>query len=77
MNVTIKDPYVSKTVMHLCVDDVKAIVSEIRPDKVILTHFGMTMIDAEPKEIAQNIKEEIGIDVTAGEDGMILDIHFS
>ena len=74
MNVTIKDPYVSKTVMHLCVDDVKEIVSKIRPDRAILTHFGMTMIDANPDNIAQKITEETGIHVIAGEDGMILDI---
>ena len=74
MNVTIKEPTRNKAVMHLCVEDVRAIISKVRPDQVILTHFGMTMLDAEPETIAQKIEEETKIDVMAGEDGMILDI---
>ncbi len=67
-------PHESSNIMHLCADDVKNLVSEIKPGVVYLTHFGMTMLKARPWKVAEELTEELGIKVTAVSDGMELDL---
>jgi phosphoribosyl 1,2-cyclic phosphodiesterase len=57
-------------VQHLSFSDVKTIVKELAPKKVILTHFGMTMLKARPHELARSLSWETGISVEAARDGM-------
>ena len=75
MNVVRYDPHESGEVMHLCVDDVRRILSEIRPDRAILTHFGMTMLKAKPWELARRLTEELGLDVIMASDGMTVELQ--
>jgi len=58
------------TVQHLSFQEAKHIISNIRPETAILTHFGMTMLKAKPKNLTEELKEETGIDVVAAYDGM-------
>lgn len=59
---------------HLCVSEVVALLNDIRPDKAILTHFGMQMFNAGVDMVAQQIAQETGLDVIAAKDGMCLEI---
>ncbi len=59
---------------HLCLEDAKIIIREIRPKVAILTHFGMTVLKARPWKIAENLKEELGVNVISASDGMTFDL---
>jgi ribonuclease BN (tRNA processing enzyme) len=69
-NVVRNLPHVSADVMHLNIDDVKNIISTIKPGKAVLTHFGRTMLKARPWELAGILTAELGVNVTAASDGM-------
>jgi len=70
MNVVRFAPHDSGQVMHLCIDDVREILSRITPRKAILTHFGMTMLKAKPWVLANELSDESGIEVIAASDGL-------
>jgi len=55
---------------HLAVDDVRTIVTRVRPKAAILTHFGFKMIQEGPDLIAARLSDETGIKVIAAQDGM-------
>jgi phosphoribosyl 1,2-cyclic phosphodiesterase len=74
MNVVRFKPHESGEVMHLSIDDVKEILLQLKPDKAILTHFGMTMIRAKPWEVASRLSDELHVEVTAASDGMIVEL---
>ncbi len=59
-------------VEHLSIPDVEQIISQIRPKKVILTHFGMTMLAAKPHIQAEKLSQELGVEVQAAYDGLTL-----
>lgn len=57
-------------IQHLSFPDVRTIVKDLRPEKVILTHFGLTMLKAKPHELARQLAWETGLNVEAARDGM-------
>jgi len=57
---------------HLNLADAKQIIAQTKPQKAILTHFGMTMLRAKPHLLAQRLTNELGIEVEAAYDGMSL-----
>lgn len=59
-------------ISHLNIDDVMSIVSEARPKRAVLTHFGMQVLKASPEYQAKRITENTGIDTIAASDGMKL-----
>jgi phosphoribosyl 1,2-cyclic phosphodiesterase len=59
---------------HLCLSDVKQIISQTKPKKAILTHFGMTMLHAKPHLLAKELSNELRIEVVAAYDGMTLQV---
>lgn len=61
-------------VQHLSLPDVRKIICEIKPKKTILTHFGMSMLKANPFAQAKKLAWETGLDVVAASDGMTVDI---
>jgi phosphoribosyl 1,2-cyclic phosphodiesterase len=67
-------PHESGEVMHLSIDDVKEILSRIRPETAILTHFGMTMLRAKPREVASRLSDELQLEVIAASDGMTVEL---
>lgn len=72
INVVFFEPHPG--VQHLSLNDVKKIVCKIRPKKTILTHFGMSMLKANPHAQAKKLSWETGFDITAASDGMTVDI---
>ncbi|MCX8126751.1 MAG: MBL fold metallo-hydrolase [Dehalococcoidia bacterium] len=59
---------------HLSVPEVKHIIQEVRPRAAIITHFGMTMWQARPWEVAKQLTEETGIRVVSARDGLSFDL---
>lgn len=60
-----------KDVYHLSLKDVENLIREIKPKKVILTHFGMTMLKAKPYLQAERLSKELKVEVIAAYDGMV------
>jgi ribonuclease BN (tRNA processing enzyme) len=58
--------------LHLCMDEVKEIVAAVKPRKTIITHFGMTLLHNDPAEIARVASDEVGHEIVAAMDGMIV-----
>jgi len=59
---------------HLSVPDAEHIIAEIKPKVAILTHFGRTMWQAKPWEVAQRLSQDTGVKVIAARDGMKFDL---
>lgn len=74
LNVVRYKPHPSPNVQHLSVTDVREILGRLRPQKAILTHFGMTMIRARPHQVAEKLSRELGLEVIAAYDGLTLEI---
>ncbi len=64
----------SHPIDHLSLEDVGNILKESRAKVVVLTHFGMRMLQAKPTEIAERLSQETGKRVIAAEDGLVLAI---
>ena len=61
-------------ILHLDYKDVKKILSINKPKLCILTHFGLTMIKANPNKVAKKLKKETGVNVIAAHDGLTIDL---
>jgi len=59
---------------HLSLKDVEKIIASNKPELAILTHFGMTMLQAKPREVAKNLQEKLGVKVIAASDGMEINL---
>lgn len=59
---------------HLCIDEARQIIEEVKPKVAILTHFGMTVIQAKPWEVAERLSEETGLNIIAAWDGMVFEL---
>jgi phosphoribosyl 1,2-cyclic phosphodiesterase len=59
--------------MHLSFTEVKSIVEKLKPEKTVLTHFGMRMLKANPRRLAEELARESGREVVAAYDGMSLE----
>jgi ribonuclease BN (tRNA processing enzyme) len=57
-------------VLHLSISDVKLLLKKIRPELTILTHFGMTMLKANPFKVARELSAELNLQVISAYDGM-------
>ncbi|MBC8498692.1 MBL fold metallo-hydrolase [Candidatus Bathyarchaeota archaeon] len=55
---------------HLCTDDVLRILEEVKPGCGVLTHFGMSMLNAGPEEEAAYLESETGVPTVSARDGM-------
>ncbi|MFH1860103.1 MAG: MBL fold metallo-hydrolase [bacterium] len=60
---------------HICVKDAITLIKGISPKLAILTHFGLSMIDAQPDIIAEKITRDIQINTIAAKDGMEIQIE--
>jgi phosphoribosyl 1,2-cyclic phosphodiesterase len=68
-------PIGDEPIDHLSIEDVKTILKKAKPKLTVLTHFGMTMIQAKPWVIANELEKELGLKVIAASDGMKLDLE--
>ena len=59
---------------HLTLGDARELIEGIRPKRAILTHFGMTVLRANPWEVAEGLSRETGCEVIAARDGMTLEL---
>jgi phosphoribosyl 1,2-cyclic phosphodiesterase len=59
---------------HLSIPDAARIIKEIKPRIAILSHFGLHVWQAKPREIARELSEQTGIKVIAARDGMKFDL---
>jgi ribonuclease BN (tRNA processing enzyme) len=57
---------------HLSIPEVRTIIEKAKPERAILTHFGMRVVQAKPWEVAEQMTKEIGVEVIAASDGMEL-----
>lgn len=60
---------------HLCTDDALKLLEDIRPGLAVLTHFGMSMINAGPEEEAAYLEEETGVPTISASDMMYIIIN--
>lgn len=57
-------------IKHLTVAEATEILKELKPRRVYLTHFGMTMLQADPRRVAEKMTAETGVEVLAAYDGL-------
>ncbi len=58
---------------HLTLDDAKRLIAGIEPRSAIMTHFGTKMLERDPRRIAYEMEDELGIRVYAARDGWTYD----
>lgn len=59
---------------HLDIPNTEEFIKEIKPKKVVLTHFNCNILDSNPTLLAENLSKKYNIDVISAEDNMILEI---
>ncbi len=59
-------------VLHLSVQDVRNLLASLRPELTVITHFGMTMLRANPFKVAKDLSSELNLKVVAAYDGLRL-----
>ncbi len=59
---------------HLDIANAEELIQAIKPKKVILTHFGCDLLNHNPDKIAEDLSQKYGMDVTAAQDDMILEL---
>jgi len=75
LNVVLLAENPERQIDHLSLDNVKVLLKKTRAKAVVLTHFGMRMLQAKPWELAERLTEETGVKVIAARDGMTLEIE--
>lgn len=58
---------------HLCLAEAETLINATKPKKAILSHFGMTMLNARPHIQAEKLAKNTDIEVVAAYDGMTLE----
>jgi phosphoribosyl 1,2-cyclic phosphodiesterase len=70
ISVVLVDP--RPDIYHLSLVEVKNIIEKLKPRETILTHFGMRMLKAQPRKLAEQLSRELGRKIVAAYDGMIM-----
>ncbi|MCD6321179.1 MBL fold metallo-hydrolase [Candidatus Bipolaricaulota bacterium] len=63
---------VSPGIDHLSLPEAARVIAMAKPRLAVLTHFGMTMLRADPRSQAERLSRELGVKVLAAADGMTL-----
>jgi phosphoribosyl 1,2-cyclic phosphodiesterase len=58
---------------HLTFDDAKRLIAGIAPKSAIMTHFGTKMLERDPRRLAYDLEDELGLRVYAAYDGWTYD----
>jgi phosphoribosyl 1,2-cyclic phosphodiesterase len=74
VNVVRRIPHRSRKVQHMTLPEAEELIGQIRPEKAVLTHYGMTMVKAKPWEMAEAMSKRLGLEVLAASDGMTLEL---
>ncbi|MCG2826607.1 MAG: MBL fold metallo-hydrolase, partial [Thermoplasmatales archaeon] len=67
-------PLKSRIKWHICTEDAAEIIGKIKPELAVITHFGMKILEEDPKYQAGWIQKNTGIKTIAAEDGMRIKI---
>jgi phosphoribosyl 1,2-cyclic phosphodiesterase len=59
---------------HLTFSDACRVAAEVRPKVLVLQHFGTKMLEADPRRLAQQVEDELGLRTIAAYDGFVLDL---
>src|SRR3989338_5069525 len=59
---------------HLSIEDAGHIISQIKPGRAILTHFGRDILKEEPGRFSRELSEKYGTEVLAADDGMRVEL---
>jgi ribonuclease BN (tRNA processing enzyme) len=57
---------------HLNTDDAVEIARQTRPEHLVITHFGVRMLNVSPEKEAERIQDETGVHTIAATDGLTL-----
>ncbi len=68
----VKDPFDRKSAGNLNADDAVKIIQEVKPQFVIITHFGSKVVQEGPLQIARDIQRLTKVPVVAAKDGMVV-----
>jgi ribonuclease BN (tRNA processing enzyme) len=60
---------------HLHAPEAADIITAAQPKLAVITHFGMTMINARPWLVAEAMSEKTGVKVVAASDGRMIDLE--
>jgi phosphoribosyl 1,2-cyclic phosphodiesterase len=60
---------------HLCTDDALKIIQQAEPEVVLLTHFGIKMLKANPEREAAYLEKETGVPVIALRDNTKISVE--
>lgn len=71
LNVVLKDW--KPDVDHLSLPQAGEVIAAVRPRLAVLTHFGTTMLRGNPRKLASELGEKLGLPVVAADDGLALD----
>jgi phosphoribosyl 1,2-cyclic phosphodiesterase len=63
----------SLDVDHLTFDQAKHLIGAIAPKTAIMTHFGTRMLERDPRKLAYDLEDELGVRVFAAYDGWTYD----
>jgi phosphoribosyl 1,2-cyclic phosphodiesterase len=69
------NPIGDDSIDHLSMEDVKTILKKAKPKLTVLTHFGMTMIQAKPWVVAAELEKELKMRIVAASDGLKLNLE--
>jgi phosphoribosyl 1,2-cyclic phosphodiesterase len=59
---------------HFMWDDARRVVADVRPQVAVFQHFGTKMLEADPRRLAQELEDELGLRAIAAYDGFALDV---
>lgn len=59
---------------HLDISNVEEFIKNIKPKKVVLTHFNCNILESNPDIIAENLSKKYDIEVISAKDDMILEL---
>lgn len=59
---------------HLTWDDARRVIADVRPQVAVFQHFGTKMLEADPRRLAQELEDDLGLRAIAAYDGLTLDV---
>jgi len=62
-------PHNKEIETHLNTEKAIKIIQKVKPETAIITHFGMTMLNANPEKEAEIIEDKTGVKTIAAEMG--------
>ena len=65
----------SMDVDHLTFAQAAEVIEAVRPRVAVLTHFGTRMLEQDPRALARDLEDRLGLRVHAASDGWTLDVE--